>query len=85
MVQVISNDGLIYLSLKDIIDLKQEKERLAKTLKKIDFEISKIQNKLNNENFINNAPEEIILEQKERKEEYQLSKEKISKTIESLK
>ncbi len=85
MVQVIFNDGLIYLSLKDIIDLKQEKERLEKTLKKIDFEISKIQNKLNNENFINNAPEEIILEQKERKEEYQLSKEKISKTIESLK
>ena len=85
MVQVIFNDGLIYLSLKDIIDLKQEKERLEKTFKKIDFEISKIQNKLNNENFINNAPEEIILEQKERKEEYQLSKEKISKTIESLK
>ena len=85
MVQVISNDGLIYLSLKDIIDLEQEKERLEKTLKKIDFEISKIQNKLNNENFINNAHEEIILEQKERKEEYQLSKEKISKTIESLK
>ena len=31
-VQVIFNDGLIYLSLKGIIDFKEEKKRLEKTL-----------------------------------------------------
>ena len=83
-VQVIFNDGLIYLSLKGIIDFKEEKKRLEKNLTKIDLEIKKIQIKLNDNNFINNAPEDIINEQKEREKEYQLSKDKIIKTIQSF-
>ena len=83
-VQVIFNDGLIYLSLKGIIDFKEEKKRLEKNLTKIELEIKKIQIKLNDNNFISNAPEEIINEQKEREKEYQLSKEKIKKTIQSF-
>ena len=84
MVQVIFNDGLIYLSLKGIIDFEEEKRRLQKNLKKTEIELSKIHNKLNDKNFINNAPEEIILEQKEREKEYQLSKDKITKTIQNF-
>ena len=76
--------SLIYLSLKGIIDFKEEKKRLEKNLTKIELEIKKIQIKLNDNNFINNAPEEIINEQKEREKEYQLSKEKIKKTIQSF-
>ena len=84
MVQVIFNDGLIYLSLKGIIDFEEEKRRLQKNLKKTELELSKIQSKLNDKNFINNAPEEIILEQKEREKEYQLSRDKITKTIQNF-
>ena len=84
MVQVIFNDGLIYLSLKGIIDFEEEKRRLQKNLKKTELELTKIHSKLNDKNFINNAPEEIILEQKEREKEYQLSKEKIIKTIQNF-
>ncbi len=84
MVQVIFNDGLIYLSLKGIIDFEEEKRRLQKNLKKTELELSKIHSKLNDKNFINNAPEEIILEQKEREKEYQLSKDKITKTIQNF-
>ena len=84
MVQVIFNDGLIYLSLKGIIDFEEEKRRLHKNLNKTEQELSKIHSKLNDKNFINNAPEEIILEQKEREKEYQLSKDKITKTIQNF-
>ena len=84
LVQVIFNDGLIYLSLKGIINLEEEKNRLKKNLDKINAEINKIQIKLNDGNFMKNAPEEIIKEQKEREKEYQLSKDKISKTIQSF-
>ena len=84
MVQVIFNDGLIYLSLKGIIDFEEEKRRLQKNLKKTELELSKIYSKLNDKKFINNAPEEIILEQKEREKEYQLSKDKIIKTIQNF-
>ena len=82
--RVIFNDGLIYLSLKGIIDFEEEKKRLQKNLKKTEAELTKIHSKLNNKNFINNAPKEIILEQKEREKEYQLSKDKITKTIQNF-
>ena len=84
MVLVIFNDGLIYLSLKGIIDFEEEKRRLQKNLKKTEKELSKIHSKLNDKNFINNAPEEIILEQKEREKEYQLSRDKLTKTIQNF-
>ena len=84
MVQVIFNDGLIYLSLKGIIDFEEEKKKIAKKSEKTELELNKIHSKLNDKNFINNAPEEIILEQKEREKEYQLSKDKITKTIQNF-
>ena len=84
MVQVIFNDGLIYLSLKGIIDFEQEKNRLQKSLLKIEKEMNKINKKLKSENFIQNAPVEVIDEQKNRYKEYLLSREKIEIAIKSL-
>jgi len=84
MVQVIFNDGLIYLSLKGIIDFEQEKNRLQKSLLKIEKEMNKINEKLKSEKFIQNAPEEVIDEQKNRYTEYLLSREKIEIAIKSL-
>ena len=84
MVQVIFNDGLIYMSLKGIIDINEEKKRLEKNVNKIDNEIKKINLKLNDKSFLNNAPEEVINEQKNREKEYELAKNRIYKTIESL-
>ena len=84
MVQVIFNDGLIYLSLKGIIDFEQEKSRLQKNLLKIEKEMNKINDKLESENFIHNAPEEVIDEQKNRFKEYMLSREKVETAIKSL-
>ena len=84
MVQVIFNDGLIYMSLKGIIDINEEKKRLEKNVNKIDNEIKKINSKLNDKSFLNNAPEEVINEQKNREKEYELAKNRIYKTIESL-
>jgi len=84
LVQIITNDGLIYLSLKDIIDFKIESERLSKNLKKIETEIVKINKKLSDKSFISNAPVEVINEQKERLNDYTISKNKIEKAIESI-
>ena len=84
MVQVIFNDGLIYLSLKGIIDFEQEKNRLKKNLSKIEKEMNMINEKLESENFIENAPVTIIDEQKNRHKEYLLAKEKIKTAINSL-
>ena len=84
MVQIILNDGLIYLSLKDIIDFKTEAERLSKNLEKIEAEIVKINEKLADANFVSNAPAEVVNEQKERLNDYMVSKNKVEKAIESI-
>ena len=73
-----------YLSLLDIIDFKEESDRLTKNLSKISKEIDKISSKLESPNFIENAPKNIILEQKERLEEYMSSKSKIEDAIKSF-
>ena len=77
MIQVVFNDGLIYLLLKDIIDFRKETERLEKKLDKITNEIAKINSKLNNKNFIENAPNEVIEEQKDRLISYENTIKKI--------
>ena len=46
--------------------------------------MNKINEKLESDKFIQNAPEEIIDEQKSRHKEYLLSKEKIEMAIKSL-
>ena len=84
MVQIILNDGLIYLSLKDIIDFKTEAKRLSKNLEKIETEIVKINEKLADANFVSNAPTEVVNEQKERLNDYKVSKNKVEKAIESI-
>ena len=84
MVQVIFNDGLIYLALKGIIDFEKEKVRLEKSLIKINEEVFKIQRKLEDKKFLNNAPEVIINEQNERIQNYLTSKQKIEKAIKAI-
>jgi valyl-tRNA synthetase len=84
MIQIILNDGLIYLSLKDIIDFETESKRLSKNLDKINNEIVKINIKLNDENFMTNAPENVVSEQKERLESYAISKNKIENAIKGI-
>ena len=68
----------------EILDVKLD-NRKTKNLEKIDIEISKIRKKLGDISFMNNAPEEIVKEQKEREKEYQLTKDKIIRTITSFK
>ncbi len=84
MVQIILNDGLIYLSLKDIIDFDTEIKRLSKNLEEIESEIDKINAKLSDKDFVSNAPKEVVNEQKERLDDYKISKNKVEKAIKSI-
>jgi valyl-tRNA synthetase len=83
-IQIIVNDEIFYLSLLGIIDFKEESDRLTKNLSKISKEIDKISSKLESSNFIENAPKNIISDQKERLEEYMSSKSKIEDAIKSF-
>jgi valyl-tRNA synthetase len=83
-IQIIHENEIFYLKLLNIIDFKVESIRLKKNLSKVSSEIEKIRIKLESKNFIENAPEDIIKEQKDRLDEYLSSKLKIEDAINSF-
>lgn len=84
-VQGVVDGATIILPIADIIDLDQEKARLAKELTKLEGEIKKIDAKLGNEKFIANAPEDVIAEQKQRRDTAQAAHDKFSQALDQLK
>ncbi len=83
-IQIIHENETFYLKLLNTIDFKTESTRLNKNLSKISSEINKIRIKLDSKNFIENAPDDVIKEQKDRLEEYLSSKLKIEDAIKSF-
>ena len=83
-VQTIVEEASMILPIADIIDLDAEKARLNKVIGKIENDIKKIEAKLGNEKFVNNAPEEVIIEQKSRKVEALSKRTKLSNALEQL-
>ena len=65
-IEIIHENETFYLKLLNIIDFKVESIRLKKNLSKVSSEIEKIRIKLESKNLIENAPEDIIKEQKDK-------------------
>ena len=62
-------EATVSLPLEGVIDLKAERARLMRDADKIRKEIAKIDQKLGNEQFMAKAKEEVVEEQRERREE----------------
>lgn len=60
-----------FLDLTGLVDAKKERERLLAKAGKIRDDLSRSQNKLGNEGFTKNAPEEVVREEKDRLERAQ--------------
>jgi len=75
--QFVVGDATYALPLAGVIDLAVEKARLEKEVGKLDGEISGIDKKLGNEQFVAKAPEEVIEEQKARRDAAIARREKI--------
>ena len=75
----------IYLQLAGLIDVEAEKKRLTKEISEIEKYLAGISSKLNNKEFADNAPEEIILKEKEKMEQAQGKSAKLKNQLDSLK
>ena len=73
------------LPLKGVIDVAAERARLAKEMQKADADIARVDGKLNNPNFMARAPEEVVEEEKEKREEALGRKAKLAEALERLK
>ncbi len=78
-------EGEIYLPLQGVIDIEKEKDLLEKRLKVIHDEVNRIKNKLSNKDFIEKAPEEIVLKEQGKYKEMMEQKERIEASLSWLK
>ncbi len=84
-VQLVVRGEVAALLLAGVIDLAAERARLAKEMAKADADIARVDAKLGNANFVARAPEEVVEEEKEKREEAQARKAKIAEALERLK
>ncbi len=83
--QIVVGGEIVALPLAGVIDLAAERTRLAKEMAKADADIARVDAKLGNANFVARAPEEVVEEEKEKREEAQARKAKIAEALERLK
>ncbi len=67
----------VILPLEGMIDLDKEIERMEKEIEDVEFEIKRAEGKLNNEGFVNNAPQDLVEGEKQKLKEYREKKEKL--------
>jgi valyl-tRNA synthetase len=78
-------EGILSIELPGSLDLAAERARLGKELAKAEADIKRAEAKLGNEKFVANAPEEVVEEEKEKREEAVARKAKIAEAMERLK
>ncbi|MGB2844854.1 MAG: class I tRNA ligase family protein, partial [Candidatus Aminicenantaceae bacterium] len=75
----------IAISIEEgVFDLDQEKQRLQKVIAKILLDIENIESRLQNKNFFNRAPKEIIQETRGKLQELQNKKTKLEEGLEHI-
>jgi valyl-tRNA synthetase len=84
-VQLLVRGEVAALPLKGVIDLSAERARLDKEIVKADADIKRVDAKLANEKFVANAPEDVVEEEKEKREAAVERKAKLQEALERLK
>ena len=74
----------IYIPLKDLIDIDKEKERLQKEIDRISNMIKSTTQKLNNPNFISKAPKNVIDNEKDKLNNFELMLKKLQDNYNNL-
>ncbi len=75
----------IFIPLKNVIDIEAEVKRLEHKLAKIEKELILINKKLNNADFIEKAPKEVINREKEKMEELADIRDRVSRNLKTIK
>ena len=81
---IVIKDNEIFIPLSGIIDIDIEIERLNKQIDAYKGRLKNVNNKLNNENFINRAPKDIIDNEKKKQSQYKSTLSKIQQNLKSL-
>ncbi|WP_035713864.1 valine--tRNA ligase [Bradyrhizobium genomosp. I (2014)] len=84
-VQLLVRGEVAALPLKGVIDVAAERTRLDKEIAKADADIKRAESKLANEKFVANAAEEVVEEERDKREAALARKAKLLEALERLK
>jgi valyl-tRNA synthetase len=82
--QIVVGTGTAGLGLEGAIDFAKERARLSKELQKAEGEIARIDQKLANKEFVAKAPEEVVRELRDKREEYEAQRAKLVEALKRL-
>jgi len=82
--QIVVRGDVAALPLAGVIDIAAERARLGKEMSKCDADIARVEQKLNNEDFLKRAPEEVVDGEREKREEALARKAKIAEALKRL-
>ena len=76
--QIVVDGSSVVLPLADVIDLNAERDRVLKSIGKLDQDISKTEKKLGNEKFVAKAPDHVVATERERLEDAKAARAKLA-------
>jgi valyl-tRNA synthetase len=82
--QIVVDEATYALPVGEVIDLKVESARLQKEINKLTDEVGKIDAKLGNASFVSRAPEEVVEEQRERRQQAEQTRSRLSTALKRL-
>ena len=84
-VSVVIDGATLYIPFAELVDIKQEIERLEKEEKRLGGEIARANGMLNNEKFTSKAPAQKVAEEREKLTKYTQMLEKVQERLAQLK
>ncbi len=84
-VSLVTGMGDIYIPLEDLIDIDMEIKRLIKEKERLEAELRRVNGKLNNQGFVQKAPEKVVQEERDKKVKYQQMYDSVIERLKTLK
>lgn len=83
-VSVVIANANIYIPFAELVDIRQEIERLEKEEKRLDGELARVNGMLNNEKFMSKAPESKIAEERAKLTKYTQIRQQVAERLAQL-
>jgi valyl-tRNA synthetase len=74
----------LLVPMKGMIDVDAERKRLGRQMDKVQADLSRARGKLDNPNFVNNAPADVVTQEKQRAAEFERQVAQLSEQLEKL-
>jgi valyl-tRNA synthetase len=77
--------GEAYMPMEGLIDVEAERARISKEIEKMELEVKKSEGKLGNASFVDRAPPEVVVQEKQRLEDWKTKLTQLAEMLAALK